>query len=85
MCQRMKQWAVNVTLEDPDPPLTIFHKVYDLYNTMEYKMYTDQTGNIPFKLYIGMQYIMVLYKMDSNGILVEDVQDRTSGEMVAVY
>jgi hypothetical protein len=70
---------------DPNPPSTIFHKVYDLHDDMERKIYTDQTGKCPFKLYRGMQYIMVLYEMDSNGILVEGMRDRTSGEMVAAY
>ena len=41
----MKQGANNVIIEDPDPPLTIFHKVYDLHDGMERNMYTDQTGN----------------------------------------
>ena len=32
-----------------------------------------------------MQYIMVLIEMDSNAILVEAMQNRTSGEMVQAY
>ena len=53
-----------IVITDPDPPPTIFHKVYDLHDDMERRMYTDQTGNFPFKWYRGMQYIMVLYQMD---------------------
>ena len=48
-------------------------------------MYTDQTGKFPVKLYRGMQCIMVLYKIDSNGILAESLRDRTSGELVKAY
>ena len=32
-----------------------------------------------------MQYIMVLYKVDSNEILVQGMQNLTSDKMVAVY
>ena len=32
-----------------------------------------------------MQYIMVLYEVDSNTILVQSMQNRTSGKMVAAY
>jgi hypothetical protein len=47
----MKQGDDDVTLDNPNPPLTIFHKVYDLHDNMQRKMYTDQTGKFPFKLY----------------------------------
>ena len=48
-------------------------------------MYTDQTGTFQFKSYRGMQYIMVLYEIDLNVILVDGMQDKTSSEMVAAY
>ena len=32
-----------------------------------------------------MQYIMVLFEIDSNVILVESMRNRTSGEMVKAY
>ena len=81
----MQQGADNVALDDSNPPLIIFHKVYVLYDDMQRKMYTDQTGKFPFKSYTGMQYIMVLYEMDSDSILMEGMQDRISGGMVAAY
>ena len=52
---------------------------------MEQKMYTDQTGRFPTKSYRGMQYIMVLVELDSNAILVEARQGRTSGRMIQAY
>ena len=64
------------------PTDEIFHKVYDLHDEMEQKMYTDQTGHVPTKSYKGMQYIMVLVELDSNTLLVEAMRDRTSGEMI---
>ena len=41
------------------PTDEIFHKVYDLHDENERKMYTDQTGLFPTKSYKGMQCIMV--------------------------
>ena len=35
--------------------------------------------------YRGMQYIMVLYDLDSNAVLVERLRNKTSGEIVAAY
>ena len=63
----------NVVIEDTDQPQTISHKVYDLHNNMERKIYTDQTGTCMFKPYRSMQYVMVLYKMDLHAILVERI------------
>ena len=62
-----------------------YHAVYNLSEDMEQKMYTDQTGRFPFQSYKGMQYIMVLYELSSNVILVEPLRNKTSGEMVAAY
>ena len=81
----MKQGVKNVVIEDPNPPLTIFHKVYDFHNDMKRNIYTDQTGKVLFKLHRGIHYIKGLYKMDSTGIVMEGMQDKTSGEMVAAY
>ena len=62
-----------------------YHAVYDLSDDFAQKMYTDQTGRFPTQSYRGMQYIMVLYEISSNAILVEPLRNRTSGEMVAAY
>ena len=64
---------------------TLCTKTYNLYGALERRMYTDQTGKFPVKLYRGMQYIMVLLKIDSNGIFVESLRDRTTGELVKAY
>ena len=48
-------------------------------------MYTDQTGRFPVQSYKGMQYIMVLYELSSNVILVEPLRNKSSGEMVGAY
>ncbi len=60
-----------------EPKLTntmAYHQVYDLNNDLELKMYTNQTGRFPVKLYKGMQYIMVLYKTSSNAIFVQGMK-----------
>ena len=62
-----------------------YHTVYNLSKDMEQKMYTDQTGRFPVQSYKGMQYIMVLYELSSNVILVEPLRNKTTGEMVAAY
>ena len=62
-----------------------YHAFYNLSNDFDQKMYTDQTGRFPTQSYRGMQYIMVLYKISSNAILVEPLRNRTSREMVAEY
>ena len=63
----------------------ILNTVYNLYDNLERKMYTDQTGRFSVKLFRGIQYIMVLYELDSNVILVKSMQNRTSGKMVKAY
>ena len=62
-----------------------YHVVYNLGKEMQRKMYSDQTGIFPVTSYRGMQYIMVLYDLDSNAILVEPMRNRTSGEMLTAY
>ena len=43
-------------------------------------IYTDQTGRFGKTTKCGMQYIMVMVKVDSNAILVEPIIKRTSDE-----
>ena len=61
---------------------TIFSKTYDLSDNSEQRMYTDQTGKFPVRSYRGMQYITVLFEVDSNG---KSLRDRSSGELVQAY
>ena len=63
----------------------IFTKTYDLHDDLERKMYTDQTGRFPVRSYCGNQYIMVLVELDGNAIMVEAMQNQTSGEMIRAY
>ena len=62
-----------------------YHVVYNLGEEMHQKLYSDQTGRFPVTSYRGMQYIMVMYDLDSNAVLVEPLRNKTSGEMVAAY
>ena len=48
-------------------------------------MYKDQTGHFPVQVYMGMQYVRVLYEISSSAILVKPLRNKTSGEMVAAY
>ena len=59
--------------------------VYDLQEDLVSKMYTDQTGRFPVQSWRGYQYIMVLDEIKSNIIMVEPMQDRTTGEMSRAY
>ena len=82
---RGRNYKREETLRHTTPTEGIFHKIYDLHNGMEQKMYADQTGRFPTKSYRGMQYIMGFVELDSTAILVEAMQDRTSGEMIQAY
>ena len=63
----------------------IFVSTHDLQDNMQKKMYIDQTGRFLQNSSRGNQYIMVLIKMDSDAILVEATNNRTSEEMVQAY
>ena len=64
---------------------TIFATTYDVHDDLERKMYTDQKGRFPIRLYLSHQYIMVLVELDGNRILVEPIKGKTSGDMVRSY
>ena len=53
---------------------TILTKEYNLKNKLDRKMYTDQTGKFLVTSFPGNQYIMVLFELDSNNILVEPMK-----------
>jgi hypothetical protein len=57
-------------------------QIYDLSDDAKRLMYTNQTGRFPKKSSQGHQYIMVLIKIDSNTILVEEMKNHTTGEMI---
>ena len=48
-------------------------------------MYTDQTGKFTVTSFCGYQYIMVLFEIDSNNILVEPMKSRSTGNMILAY
>ena len=60
-------------------------KTYNLENEMERKMYTDQTGRFPTRSHRGYEYIMVLFEVDSNAILVEPHKSRRKSDLVNAY
>ena len=62
-----------------------YHTVYNLRNKIEQNMYTNQTQRFPVETYQRMQYVMVLYKVNSNTILVEPLRNKISLEMMAAY
>ena len=46
------------------------------------KLFSDQTGQFPYKSSRGNQYIMVAYNRDSNIILVEPMKSRAEHELL---
>ena len=58
---------------------------YTIYDEMEAKIYTDQTGKFPVRSSRGHQYIMVLINMDSSYISMEPMKNRHSSEIVMTY
>ena len=64
----------------------LYVKSYDLWNDMDRKLYSDQTGRFPAKLSKGNPYIMVAYAMHISGsIFAEPMRNRTSGSMIQSY
>ena len=43
----------------------VYHTVYNLQDDMDRKMYTDQTGKFSVCSYRGIQYVMILLKIQS--------------------
>jgi hypothetical protein len=59
----------------------VFTQVWELRNTT----YSDQTGRFPFTSYAGNKYVMVMVELDSSGIIVEGIKDRSSDELKRAY
>eukprot|EP00804_Cyclotella_cryptica_P002334 CCRYP_004053-RC/>CCRYP_004053-RC protein AED:0.43 eAED:0.24 QI:0/-1/0/1/-1/0/1/0/513 len=55
----------------------VYVKVYDVRETV----FTDQTGQFPTRSQAGNKYLMVLVDIDSSGILVEPLKNRTDPEL----
>ena len=63
----------------------MYHKIYDLHEDLDGRIYTDQTGCFPIKSYRGMQYVIVLTELDSNTIIVEAMHTITSSTLIQAY
>ena len=59
----------------------VFVNVYDVRETV----FTDQTGQFPTRSQSGHKYVMVLVDIDSSGILVEPIKNRTDPELTRAY
>ena len=59
----------------------VYVKVYDVRETV----FTDQTGKFPTRSQAGNKYLMVLVDIDSSGILVEPLKNRTDPELTRAY
>ena len=63
-------------------------KEQDVYVTiieLKAAIHTDQTGQFGVTSQSGMQYIMVMVKVDSNAIFVEPIKTCTSNELERSY
>ena len=59
----------------------VYVKIWD---TQE-KVYTDQTGRLPWQSYKGNRYVMVLVEVNANYIDAEPMKNRTEQEMIRAY
>eukprot|EP00804_Cyclotella_cryptica_P007565 CCRYP_010643-RA/>CCRYP_010643-RA protein AED:0.40 eAED:0.40 QI:0/0/0/1/1/1/2/0/244 len=59
----------------------IYTKVYEVRDTV----FTDQTGQFPTRSQAGHKYLMVMVDIDSSGILVEPIKNRTDAELTRAY
>ena len=75
----------EITIETKVKTRTIYTREYNLKNELDRKMYTDQTGKFPVTYFRGYQYIMVLFEIDSNNILVEPMKSRSTRNMILAY
>ena len=75
----------EITIETKGKTRTIYTREYNLKNELDRKMYTDQTGKFPVTSFRGYQYIMVLFEIDSNNIIVEPMKSRSTGNMILAY
>ena len=48
-------------------------------------MYTDQTGAFPTRSRSGTRYLMILCEIDSNVIISEGLNNKTSGKMIQAH
>ena len=49
------------------------------------RIYSDQTGRLPYVSSRGYQYIMIMYDYDSNAIMVEALKSRKGKELATVF
>ena len=69
----------EIKIETKGKTRTIYTREYNLKNELDRKMCTNQTGKFPVTSFRGCQYIMVLFEIDSNNILVEPMKSRSAG------
>ena len=46
-------------------PCAVYHNFYNMQDNMDRKMHTDQTGKFSVCSYRGIQYVMILLKIQS--------------------
>ena len=59
----------------------VYTKVYEVHNTV----FTDQNGQFTTQSQNGNKYIMVMFKINSHGILVEDLNSQKDVELTRAY
>ena len=59
----------------------IYTSVYEVRNTV----FSDQKGQLPTLSQQDNKYIMVMFEIDSNTILVEPIKNRKYGELTRAY
>ena len=59
----------------------VYTKVYDVRDTV----FTNQTWQFPTRSLSGNKYIMVMVDIDSSGILVEPIKNRTDAELTRAH
>ena len=66
-------------------PLQKHQDIYVKINDAKETMYTDQTGAFPVTSKIGYKYIMILCEIENVMIMIDAMQNRSSGEIVWAY
>ena len=75
----------EVSIETKETETVVYAKEYNLHSKLERQFYSDQTGKFTITSFCGNKYIIVLFKLDSNNILSEQMRNITAGERMRLF
>ena len=83
--QSTKEKVVVRDENNEDVPRTKQHDIYVRVDQVKDTIYTDQTGKFPITSSRGHKYIMIIFEIYGNAVLVEPMKNKTEDKMVETY